>query len=119
MAFKMHKDTNPFLVGALAAAVLVPWVGFDALGWKTGAAAETLIKRQSETAVVAAYAHVCTGQFNAAKDAPAQLEALKKVEHYSRGDALAKTGFATMSGDKEPLSGVPQACADLLVPEKN
>ena len=118
MAFTLPKNTNPFCVGALAGAVLATWVGFDALGWKTGAAAEALMKRQSETAVVAAYAHICTSQFNGAKDHDAQLEALKKVDRYSRGDVIAKGGYATMTGDKEPLSGVPSACADLLTPEK-
>lgn len=118
MAFKLPKDTNPFLVGALAGAVLATWVGFDALGWKTGAAAETLIKRQAETSVTGAYAHICTSQFNAAKDHEAQLEALRKVDRYSRGDVVAKGGYATMLGDKEPGSGVASACADLLIPEK-
>ena len=118
MAFKMHKDTNPFLIGALAGAILAPWVGFDALGWKTGATAESLVKRQSETSMIAAYAHVCTGQFNAAKDHDAQLAALQKIDKWSRGDVIAKGGFATMIGDKEPVSGVSSACADLLIPEK-
>jgi len=118
MAFKLPKDTNPFLVGALAAAILVPWVGFDALGWKTGAAAESLVKRGAETAVIGAYGHICAEQFKAAKDAPARLEALAKVEKYSRGDAITKTGYATMLGAKEPVQGVAQACAEQLVPEK-
>ena len=39
MNFKLHKDTNPFLIGALAGAVLATWVGFDALGWRTTATA--------------------------------------------------------------------------------
>jgi hypothetical protein len=118
MAFTLPKNTTPFCVGALAGAVLAVWVGFDAMGWKTGAAAETLIKRQSDTAVVAAYAHLCTNQFNAGKDSAARLADLMKVEQYSRGDSLAKSGFATMVGDKEPLQGVPQACAEMLVPVK-
>jgi hypothetical protein len=118
MAFAFPKNTNPFCVGALAGAVLAVWVGFDAMGWKTGAAAETLIKRQSELAVVAAYAHVCANQFNAGAESASRLAGLTKVEQYSRGDVLAKSGFATMVGDKEPLQGVPQACAEVLVPSK-
>ncbi|MEO8204294.1 MAG: hypothetical protein ABI630_10540 [Betaproteobacteria bacterium] len=119
MAFTMPKNTNPFLTGALAGAVLAVWVGFDAMGWKTASATEALVKRGSETAVTAAYAHVCANQFNASKDHDAKLVDLKKVDQWSRGDALAKTGFATMTGDKEPAQGVGQACAQLLVPEKS
>lgn len=119
MAFTLPKNTSAFLTGALAGAVLAVWVGFDAMGWKTGAAAESLVKRGAETATVAAYAHVCVNQFNAAKDRDARLAELKKGDQWGRGDALAKTGFATMAGDKEPVSGVGQACAQLLLPEKS
>lgn len=119
MAFTLPKNTNPFLVGALAGAVLATWVGFDALGWKTGAAADTMIKRQAETAVTAAYATICTAQFNGAKDHDAQLAALKKVDKWSRGEVVAKGGYATMLGAKEPASGVASACADLLIPDKS
>lgn len=118
MDFKLHKDTNPFLVGALAGAVLAVWVGFDALSWKTNAAAESLIKRQSETAVVSAYARICSAQFNAAKDRDVRLAELKKIDQWSRGEALNKTGFATMFGEKEPTQGVAQACAEQLLPAK-
>ncbi len=113
------KNASPFLVGALAGAVLSVWVGFDALGWKTAAASEALLKRQSETAVVGAYANMCASQYKTAKDYDAQLAALKKVDKWSRGDVIAKSGYATMAGSKEPLSGVPAACADLLTPEKS
>src|SRR6185436_1384793 len=112
MDFKLPPNTQQYCVGALAGAVLATWVGFDALGWKTGAAAEALMKRQGESAVVTAYGHVCVGQFNASKDHVAQLEALKKIDKWSRGDQIAKGGYATMAGDKEPLSGVASACAD-------
>ena len=114
----MHKDTTPFLLGALAGAVLIVWVGFDALGWKTGDASATLGKRQADGAVVAAYAHICSAQFNGAKDLPVRLAELKKADQWSRGDVIAKTGYATMIGAKEPMQGVSQACADLLVPGK-
>ena len=119
MAFALPKNTNPFCVGALAGAVLAVWVGFDAMGWKTAAASESLVKRGSETAVAAAYAHVCVNQFNAAKDHDAKLAELKKIDQWSRGDAIVKTGYATMAGDKEPVQGVGQACAQLLMPEKS
>ena len=115
---KMHKDTIPFSLGALAGAVLITWVGFDALGWKTQGASEDLVKRQADVAVIAAYARICSVQFKGAKDFPERLAALQKSERYSRGDVLAKAGFATMPGEKEPIYGVSQACADLLIPEK-
>lgn len=122
MGFKfpaMHKDTNPFLLGALAAAVLVPWVGFDSLGWKTANASSALSAKHAEEAVVAAYAGICSVQFKGGKDLPERLAVLAKTEHWSRGEILVKSGYATMPGAKAPLAGVSQSCADLLVPEKS
>ncbi|MSQ52879.1 MAG: hypothetical protein EXR28_13430 [Betaproteobacteria bacterium] len=114
----MHKDTKPFLLGALAGAVIAVWTGFDALGWKTSSANESLVKRGADSAVVAAYARVCSAQFKNLKDFEARLATLQKAERYSRGDIVNKAGYATMVGEKEATQGVAQACADLLIPEK-
>lgn len=119
MGFKLHKDTNPFLLGALASAVLVPWVGFDVLGWKTGGVAESAAQRRVDGAVVAVQARICSAQFGGAKNLPARLAELQKTERYSRGEVVTKAGFSMMPGEKEPTQGVAQACAELLVPEKN
>lgn len=114
----MHKDTKPFCLGALVGAVLITWVGFDQFGWKTGSASETLAKRQADAAVVAAHARICSAQFNSAGNLPVRLAELQKAERWSRGEVVAKAGFAAMLGEKEPTQGVSQACAELLIPEK-
>ena len=122
MGFKlpvMHKGTQPFLLGALAGAVLVGWVGFDALGWKTRGAAETLARQQADVAVGAAYGRICSAQFKAAPNLPERLAELQKVQRYARGEVVAKAGFATMFGEKEPARGAAEACADLLIPDKS
>jgi hypothetical protein len=95
------------------------WTGFDALGWKSNSTAEALARKKADTAVVAAFASICRDQFTKAADFSARLASLEKVERYSRGEALAKGGWATMSGSKEPQQGVAQECADLLVPAKD
>ena len=114
----IHKSQNPFLLGALAGAVISVWTGFDALGWKTSSASETLVKRGADSAVVSAYARVCSANFKNLKDFDARLATLQKAERYSRGDVVGKAGLATMVGEKEATQGVAQACADLLIPEK-
>ncbi len=114
----MHKDTNPFLLGAFVGALLLAWAGFELLGWSTSGATERLAKRQADVAVVAALGRICSTQFNSAPNLPARLAELQKTERWSRGGVVAKTGFATMVGEKEPTSGVAEACADLLIPEK-
>jgi len=120
MSFKLpalHKDTIPFSLGAAAGAILAVWIGFDALHWNTAGTTETLLKRKADTAMVDAYARICSTQYRAAADFPARLAELQKVEQWSRGEFLAKTPFVLMPGDKEPVQGVAQACADLLVPK--
>ena len=121
MDFKLPeipKETKPFLLGALAGAVLIAWIGFDLGGWKTGGTSERLAKRQADSAVVAAHARICSVQFNSAKNLPARLAELQKTERWSRGAVVTKGGFATMPGEKEPTQGVSEACAELLIPEK-
>jgi len=122
MEFKipsMPLGTKPFCLGALVGGVLVGWVGFDALGWKLSSTAQMLANRQAETAVAAAFASICSEQFKKGPQFSVQLAALAKTERYSRGDVLAKSGWATMAGSKEPHQGVAQLCAELLIPEKS
>ena len=107
---------KPFSLGALAGAVIITWTGFDALGWKTASASETLGKRQAETAVVHALASICDARYRNDANFPSHLAALQKLERYSRGELVSKEGWATMPGSKEPNREVGQACAELLIP---
>jgi hypothetical protein len=118
MDFKMHKDTKPFLLGALAGAVLLGWVGFELVGWKSPTASEKFAKGQTSAAVATALGRICRVQFNSAANLPERLATLQKTEQWSRSAELSKAGFATMPGEKEPVNGVAEACATLLVPEK-
>jgi hypothetical protein len=114
----MPVGTKPFCLGALAGAVLVAWVGFDAFGWKLNSTAEALSKRNADTAVTATLASICSAQFKKGPQFSDQLVALTKTDRYSRGEVLAKSGWATMPGSKEPNPGVAERCAELLIPEK-
>ncbi len=114
---KIHKDAKPFALGVLAGAGLIAWIGFGALNWKTPGKAETLAKRQVDTAVMASQAQICSAQFSAGKDGAGRMVTLKASDRWSRGDIVEKGGWATMAGSKTPGQGVSQACADLLIPE--
>lgn len=115
----VRKEGKPFLLGALAGALLISWVGFQLVGWKSPAVAARLAKTQTDTAMVAELSKICSVQFNAAPNVPERLAALKKAERWSRGEVIAKAGFATMPGEQQPQNGVAEACAELLVPEKD
>ena len=121
MEFKLPElpaGTKHFCFGVIAGAAVLAWAGFDALGWKLNSTAQALANKKAEAAVVSAYASICRAQFAKGADFPARLAALKKVEQYSRGESVAKGGWATMAGSQEPQYGVAQECADLLLPAK-
>lgn len=113
----IKKNAQPFLLGALAGAVLISWIGFQLVGWKSPSSAERLVKTQTEAAMIAELSRICSVQFNNAPNLTERLAELKKTERWSRGGVIAKAGFATMPGAKEPANGVAEACANLLVPE--
>jgi len=115
----IQKDAKPFLVGALAGAVLISWIGFQLVGWKSPGSVERFVKTQTDAAMVAELSHICSVQFSNAPNLTERLAELKKTERWSRGGVIAKAGFATMPGEKEPANGVAEACANLLVPEPN
>jgi hypothetical protein len=107
---------KPFSLGALAGAVAIVWAGFDALGWKTAGAAQTLGKRQADAAVVSAMATICEARFRSGANFAGRLAALEKAAPYTRGEAVWKAGWATMPGSSEPNQDVGRACAELLFP---
>lgn len=115
----MLKYAKPVLLGALAGALLISWIGFQLVGWTTSSVAERAAKKQTENAVAGALAKICGVQFNSAANLPERLAELQKTERWSRGGVITKAGFATMPGDKEPANGVAEACSNLLAPEKN
>ena len=114
----IQKYAKPFLLGALAGAVLISWIGFQLVGWKAPGAAERMAKTQTDTAMATALSKICRVQFNAAPNLPERMVELTKTERWSRGGVITKAGFATMPGEKDPQNGVAEACANLLVPEK-
>lgn len=119
MEFTMPKlpvETKPFLWGAVAGAAALAIIGFNSMGWMLDTTAAQLAKRQSDAAVITALAPVCVSRFKNAPDAPDRLAALEKIQRWSRGDELAKAGFATMPGEKDPNHGLASACAELLLP---
>ena len=113
------KCAKPYLLGALAGAVFLAWVGFQLVGWQAPGTAERLAKKQTETAVIAALSKICNAQFNSAANLPERLVQLQKTERWSRAAVIEKAGFATMPGEKGPAQGVAEPCTQLLVPEKN
>lgn len=110
-------ETKPALWGIAGGAAALAIVGFTWGGWVTGAKSETAAQQRASSAVVLALAPVCADNFNRAGNVPANLEALKKVESWSRGDFVEKGGWAKTPGTHpaDQTRDVAKACASLLI----
>jgi alpha/beta superfamily hydrolase len=112
---KLPVGTRPFLWGATAGAITLAIVGFNWGGWVSGATSEKFAAQRADAAMVSALAPVCVAQFQKSADAPANLVALKKADHWDQGEYVSKGGWATMPGSTaEPNREVASACAEAL-----
>ena len=109
-------EAKPALWGIAAGAVALAVVGFGWGGWLTGGKAEAAALMRVNDAVVVALAPVCVDKFQRAGNSAANLAALRKVDTWSQGDFVEKSGWATVPGSNssERVSAVAKACAVLL-----
>lgn len=112
--FKIPPETTPMLWGAAGGAAVLAVVGFTWGGWLTHSTAESQATRRADAAVVKALAPICAESFRTNADATANFATMKAMQSWDQGKFVAKGGFATMPGAKEPGSGVADACARLL-----
>jgi hypothetical protein len=114
---KIPVETTPALWGVVGGAIALAVIGFSWGGWVTGGKAEEMAKQRSDLAVVTALAPICVGNFKEAKEASANLVALRKAESWSQGEFVEKGGWAMTPGAVPGIqvTAVARACAVLLV----
>ncbi len=106
---------KPAVWGAVFGAVGIMIVGFSWMGWTLGHATTRLVAEGRESAMVAALTPFCVSNYMKQPDAGKQLALLKEdTSSDTQRDIIEKAGFATMSGNKEPTSGLAAACAIAL-----
>lgn len=100
-----------FAAGVIATLV----IGFGWGGWTLGSTVKEEVANASQMATVSALAPICAHKFTQAADANQGLiDKLNAVNSWERDTQLMKAGWATFPGEKEPNSGVAEACAKLL-----
>jgi alpha/beta superfamily hydrolase len=104
--------------GAAAGAVVTVVLGFGWGGWTLGSSAEKMAEQSATSAVVAALAPICVNKFTQAAESPATLVALKATDSWQQDSFVAKGGWATFPGNKEPNRDVAEACAKILTAQK-
>lgn len=111
---KIRPEVKPALWGAAGGAAALALIGFAWGGWVTGASAESLAKKNADSAVVAVLAPICVRQFNAQTDAVTKVAELTKLPTYEQASFVEKGGWATMPGSDTPIVGVARSCATIL-----
>jgi hypothetical protein len=105
---------KPALWGAAIAAVILIVGGSWWPGWMLKTNAENMAVERVASAVVAARADICVAQVKARPDAAVVIATIKGAQYWERGDALSKTGAATLPGMAKPDPDVAKACGELL-----
>jgi hypothetical protein len=99
-------------VGCVVATIIV---GFAWGGWVTGGTAAKMEASAASQARAQLAAAVCVDRFMKGADAQTRLASLKKTDSWSRDDVLEKGGWLAMAGQKEPVDGAADLCAEKLV----
>ena len=100
--------------GFVAGAILTMVAGFGFAGWQLEGRATERAEKQANAAVIAALTPICVANFRSASEASATLVALKATDTWKQDAFVAKGGWATFPGSKEPNSSVAEACAQIL-----
>jgi hypothetical protein len=104
--------------GAVVGSLLTMALGFGLAGWQLQTNAERRADVRIDAAVVAALAPICVSKFRSAAESPATLVALKATDSWQQDTFVAKGGWATFPGNKEPNRDVAEACARILTAQK-
>lgn len=107
---KIKQNLPSGIWGAVAGAVVLAIIGFNWGGWVTAGKAGEM----TQTAVVDRLVPICVGQFNMDANKAMKLVEMKKADSWTRGDFVAKQGWATMPGSKEADSDVAEGCAEKI-----
>ncbi len=104
--------------GAAIGVIVTVALGFGWGGWTLGSTAEKMAANSATNAVVAALAPICVNKFTQAAESPTTLVALKATDSWQQDSFVAKGGWATFPGSKEPNRDVAEACAKILSAQK-
>jgi alpha/beta superfamily hydrolase len=110
----MPTNTKPWIQGAVVGAIVLAIVGFSWGGWVTGGTASKNAAAAARDATVVALAPICADRFRAQSDSATKIAELAKSSSWDRGNVVAKSGYATMPGSKDPDSDVARACGEML-----
>ena len=109
---------KPTIWGAILGAVATMIIGFSWMGWVLGSTAERMAAERTNSAVVVALTPACVTTFMQQPGAAAKLTEFQKIDSWKQREFIEAGGWATPRGDKNPNSGLANACAEELAKTK-
>lgn len=104
-----------FVIGGITGIVLFMAISLS-MGWvvTSGRAHETA-EETSEQAVINSLVPICVYQFRAEADSATELQTLRKMDKWKRGDFVKEHGWSTMPGSDSPAEGLGSECAQSIL----
>jgi hypothetical protein len=109
----MEQKWTYGLWGLAIGAILCASVGMKWGGWETRHSAQVMAQEKVNVALVKALTPICVAKFQAASNAPAQLDELKKINSTWARETFVREGKWADIGN-ELNRPVIDACADAL-----
>ena len=112
---QMRPSKTLFFWTCIATMALTMFIGFNWGGWMTASSAQEMASDASEAAVIQALAPICVAQFNMDPEKDQKLVELQEASSYQRDNFINEQQWSTMPGYEEPMRGVADECARLLL----
>jgi hypothetical protein len=109
---------KPGFWGIVVGALGIMIIGFSWGGWVLGSTAESMAKERADGAVTAVLVPICVERFMGQADAAAKLAEFQKTVSWQQSQLIAKGGWATATGSKDPNAAVARVCAQQLANSK-
>jgi hypothetical protein len=115
---KVPPWCKPAFWGLVGGALGIMIIGFAWWGWVLGSTAERMAKERADGAVAAILVPICVDKFMGQANAAAKLAAFQNTVSWQQSQLIAKGGWATATGSKDPNAAVARACAQQLMNRK-
>jgi len=109
---------KPGFWGIVVGALGIMIIGFSWGGWVLGSTAESMAKARADGAVTAVLVPICVERFMGQAEAAAKLAEFQKTVSWQQSQLIAKGGWATATGSKDPNAAVARVCAQQLANSK-
>jgi hypothetical protein len=109
---------KPGFWGIVVGALGIMIIGFSWGGWVLGSTAESMANARADGAVTAVLVPICVERFMGQADAAAKLAEFQKTVSWQQSQLIAKGGWATATGSKDPNAAVARVCAQQLANSK-